>query len=893
MLRRASGCLLLLLALPATPAAGELYAERIGAANAAARRVGGPDAIAGVGDWALGNGTLCAALADPSHETVLATSGGVLVDLGHCGRGDDRFIQLQPLLNLSRGETPPVTEVRAERDAETARLVTRGEAEGASFETRYELSLARPTALRVRTQVDGREGGTRIFLFGDVILNGRAALAPFTLHTGDLGRSSGHTHPDVDPDSYRSLLGGLRSGDLQVLVGAERGSPGIAYGVRLVDAHHVGRDGRARAVPSLALTGEDFSLLGVLANPLWLGDPDRIGLLALAQTVFMDVEEGERLVFEREVLVGRRGDVASVTDQVWPDATRVSGRVDDPEARIEVALVEGAPFTWLRPDPDGRFVFRAPPGEYTVTASTPDGRRDEHRRRLADTAASLEPFRLGAPARVRLPRGQPMRLVFRGLEGTPDPELGADRPRLRFGDRVVPPHRQGPDVSLAGRAGDPEAVVLRPGRYRVYATRGPEFDVSVAELSLEAGSETLLDIAPPPRALETPGWIAADFHVHAEPSDDSAMPLRERVASFVAQGGEVLVATDHDRVTDFAPLLRELDLTGQVASMVGTELTATVQGPENPHTSGHSNLFPVPRDPIGYRDGTLDHEGRRIRSVIAELRALGGERIWQLNHPRSGSGSPGSLHYFEHLSVAGEPFDPARPLGDERNRPLVAPDPETGVRDLDFDAIELMNGAPMSYYRAVRADWFSLLLQGELRTATANSDTHVVEEIAALPRTYVRMADDDPGAFDEAELVAALRAARAWGSTGPILDARLGEAGPGERHAGASGRLRVEVRAAAWVPVSQLRVYVNGALADAREIAPGGSAELALRFDADAFVTVEVEGEPGEIYAAVAPGYTPFAFTNPIFVDADGDGRWTPPGLPDPLPVTITRRRDR
>lgn len=31
----------------------------------------------------------------------------------------------------------------------------------------------------------------------------------------------------------------------------------------------------------------------------------------------------------------------------------------------------------------------------------------------------------------------------------------------------------------------------------------------------------------------------------------------------------------------------------------------------------------------------------------------------------------------------------------------------------------------------------------------------------------------------------------------------------------------------------------------------------------------------------------PMAFTNPIWVDANGDGRWDPPGL-EPLPKLIT-----
>jgi hypothetical protein len=52
-----------------------------------------------------------------------------------------------------------------------------------------------------------------------------------------------------------------------------------------------------------------------------------------------------------------------------------------------------------------------------------------------------------------------------------------------------------------------------------------------------------------------------------------------------------------------------------------------------------------------------------------------------------------------------------------------------------------------------------------------------------------------------------------------------------------------------------------------------------LQFEADAFVTVEVLGHPSGAFEAVLPGFDPIAFCNPIYVDADGDGVWTPPGL--------------
>jgi hypothetical protein len=82
-------------------------------------------------------------------------------------------------------------------------------------------------------------------------------------------------------------------------------------------------------------------------------------------------------------------------------------------------------------------------------------------------------------------------------------------------------------------------------------------------------------------------------------------------------------------------------------------------------------------------------------------------------------------------------------------------------------------------------------------------------------------------------------------------------------------------------------VYVNGALEREDYIRAGETREVDLEFTGDSFVTVEVEGEANATFEAVNPGFTPFAFTNPIFVDADGDGEWTAPGLPDSLPATI------
>jgi len=45
-------------------------------------------------------------------------------------------------------------------------------------------------------------------------------------------------------------------------------------------------------------------------------------------------------------------------------------------------------------------------------------------------------------------------------------------------------------------------------------------------------------------------------------------------------------------------------------------------------------------------------------------------------------------------------------------------------------------------------------------------------------------------------------------------------------------------------------------------------------FARGAFMIIEVEGRANASYARRLPGFTPFAFTHPVFVDADG--KWTP-----------------
>jgi hypothetical protein len=876
-----SVCAALLSALAACPADAappELLAERIDAANAARLVLGGTDAVGGIDDWALRNGTLCAVVSDPSHQNNLSITGGALIDLGYCGRADDQFLLLQPLLNNSLSSPVPVESVRAEVEGDAARLISSGTRDGIGVETRYELDLARPARLRIETRVERAGPGLRLYGLAGALANVRS-LTPFSLSIRDPAEARGFVHPAYAGRGLGAIGEAASPVDAVVAVGAAPLEPGVAYGQRFVGARLERASGESVEVPHFFLVDGLATVLATFVRPFWLGDGRSLGLLQLLQTRLMNLSTGDRLALVQEIWVGERADVASVTDLLFADAPLLVGRADDPSAVVHVDGAGGGPVTQARVADDGRFALRLPVGDYVLRARADGGREIERPFRQTAQGTELGVLAVGAPGRLRLPRGAPMRLVFLGRNGTPDPDFDDDLRGFvvtrEEGGWTMPSRN---DLHLTGLAMDPERVTLRPGSYRVFATLGPEFSLTEAQVDIRAGETVELDIHAPTREVETPGWISSDFHVHAGHSLDTPLRPDVRAASFVAQGGEVLIITEHDAIYDYAPLIRELGLRDRLASIVGLEITSEVPTELTPHTNGHANAFPMPLRPHAYLRGAVPDEGRRWREVIAELRALPGERVIQLNHPRFDEPGIERRAFLSHMGPAAAPYDPTLPLGEPPNRVLIEPDPVTGVRDLDFDAIELLNGWHMKSYLRSREDWFSFLRQGERLTGTANSDSHFLRSVVASPRSYVQAAPDDVRSLDADAFVRSVRGGRVYGTTGPLLELRLGEAGIGETFRGGEGVLRVRVRVASWVPVSELRVFVNGAQVSARKIVPGEPIEMPLRFERDAFVTVEVEGEPSEAYRAVLPSFVPFAFTNPIYVDSDADGRWRPPG---------------
>jgi hypothetical protein len=538
---------------------------------------------------------------------------------------------------------------------------------------------------------------------------------------------------------------------------------------------------------------------------------------------------GDKRTFLRDFFVGRDlGELASVmaaVDGAPRSRLTVTAQRPDgapaPHARITVKQAEtGRMVALLVAGDDGAARVDLSPGNYLVGAGQLGAALEPLSAvSLPSAGTAAVTVRLGATRQlavsVRDPFGAPLPAkVVVTCPGGPCPTtLTAYRAWHDVEDQ--PSNIAG--IGFAGADGR-ATLALPPGTYEVFVTRGMEYsafpdtfptsgravDLTSQDVSLDA---TLA------RVVDSTGWMSADLHVHAVGSPDSSVSDAVRVLSFAAEGVDVLVSTDHDFVTDYAPVISQLGLGGQIASLIGAEVT--------PFDYGHHNAFPlVRRDAIN--GGSFDWAGGdgpslRLDQLYAGLRAENPGVVIQMNHPRGAPG--GALTMLEVDTATGATHaDPAQFR--------QAPHPEATTTDTrllsrDFDAIEVMNG--MALRTADLNDWMTFLSRGWVKTATGVSDTHVAyTNVGGYARTWLRLGVDAPGDFTPAAFTQAMLGRRAVLSSGPFVtltarrvenDVAVGpEVGVGDLVSVATGgqlELTVDVQAPEWMQFDAIEIHTH------------------------------------------------------------------------------------
>ncbi len=873
------GLCCVVLALATVVQAGEpLLATQLSPENINKLGFGGPDAIAGINDWMLSNGTLCAVISDGEHETGLSLWGGSLVDIGHCQKNNDQWAFSHLLPNLDKALILKPISITANSNASEAQLRVVAQGNGLRVRSIYRVNLARPEQLLIQHELQCLADCPAISMLGVLTLHPHRALTPYTLSTTSPDYAAGFNHLAFDRFDTRSQLRAMLPNDISILLGAPQLDADISYGVQLFDAYLITRRGEKRRLPIFSITHPDYTMQGILSRPPWLAGAGKLGWWEMLQSLLMRLDEGETLQLSQRILIADDSSVASVTNQFYQGPV-LRGRVASQQARVVIKTLEGQALTAIKPGADGRFSAIIPSTTDGVSLEllTPWQSPPPLMVDMREGDVDLGSLAVDGETFVRVTVDKPARVVFKGIN-TEDPKFYDPLMGFTVGGEAYASAQTVNYISLAGNKLRSGWLPIKPGRYQVLASRGIEYGVTTQQLTIKAGMQLALQVQSPAREIKTPAYVAADFHVHSGLSFDSSLAVAERLRSFSAQGGEVLVATEHNRLVDISADLLNEGLEQSMHIVPGVELTGMARSAQVPFTHGHQNVFPLKQQPGQFSGGLPKHEGRRLRTLIETVRRRDSGAIFQLNHPRDFNAPDPDLAYFENL-LTGQAYDSSLPLDDEVNRSLIEPDPASGLRDLDVELIEVANGNNYAMYQAVRNDWFSLLSQGEKIFGSANSDSHGSVSLVAIPVNYVALAGSGED-YRQEDFLRSVSAGNFFGTTGPILRlrARAGDkvVSFGGELAGGDVSLEVTVMAASWVPVSTLKLYINGELEDSWPVTRGKTLTLPVKLVHDSYLVLEVTGKPGEIYRKLAPGFKPFAFSNPVFVDADNDGHWHP-----------------
>jgi hypothetical protein len=550
--------------------------------------------------------------------------------------------------------------------------------------------------------------------------------------------------------------------------------------------------------------------------------------------------------------------VADAAARIRKETVRhLHGRVVGGATGVDVWGVgpDGRPLLHVKPGLDGRFEAVAPMLDVGFYATMTHTRASPMVARGQRDNSELELTMLpGGEAHIRvddLDTGEPLtaRLIVHGVSPTADPNFGPDYRASGAGPLID---------ALRGVA----VMPLPTGRYRVLATRGPEYTIDEQPIDVAPGSTHAVHLALR-HVVDTTGWVGCDLHVHARPSFDSPVLPEDRVISLVAAGIDFAVPSEHNAVGHYEPALEALELTHDLVSVPGVEVTTARP------SLGHFNVFPYAGPSVPpFRRTT-------VKQIFAKAREGDPTRVLQVNHPRIAKG----IGYFD----------------------IVGLDTKTGHAEKewrdDFDSLEVYNGADAGNRARVEAvlfDWLRLLELGHRYVATGDSDSHRIQyQWAGYPRTYIALPPEqagDTGPIDKVAIIAALKAGHAFVTSGPFLDAKINGQGPGSTItlADQQARLHVVVSAAPWIDVTEVEVLLGTTTVTRAPVPPrpratgtpardlSAARAAALRFERDfdipfegtapKFVVVVVRGtRPMDDVLPYMP-IQPLAFTNPIWL---------------------------
>lgn len=519
---------------------------------------------------------------------------------------------------------------------------------------------------------------------------------------------------------------------------------------------------------------------------------------------------------------------------------------------------------------------------------------------------------------------QPGRFTLLGVEGTADPVMrrqttfcGYFEPLLK--GKGLTTYNIASYAFLGGNMGFGASNVansaltfqLKDGAYQVIHSRGPLSPLEQYQIQAYAGQELTYHRFIQTNGARPSGWTSFDLPGPGLTST-GGYHNAEKLSSALAEDIQVLGMAEEDRLVDAQSLRHDYRVEIEFVGITNDQRAVIGDDP-----------FLVPGrvtklDGFGTVSALFTEAPRNERYAgarrtagwtLADFQAQGQGQYTIVHRPRGPQGL---------FTLKG--FDPTKKLSEAPNQWWNA----TGILSLGktqggFDALELIraefsdaNGEALDLreaanatawfqeFKTLRADWFALLNQ---QTPTAftkalglSGARFSQDTLVGAARTYLQASGFSQTDFSA--VLKALRSGAAVASTGPMVEFTVNGKGPGSLVSGSGSTLSLAftVTAAPWVPVEELRVVVNGqvvqtidpaslTLTQGNQFVYTGTLSLSLPAGVqDAWVVLEGGAplattgayRPGSEWSVLTRGLYPLFVTNPVFVDAAGDG-YLPP----------------
>ena len=540
--------------------------------------------------------------------------------------------------------------------------------------------------------------------------------------------------------------------------------------------------------------------------------------------------------------------------------TKVSGTVKDAAglavsgARVHVQKDDTSKTyaTMTRSDSTGAYSVELAAGNYLFTVVA-DGRADVTATKVTvGTSASTQDMTVGTSGTIAVTvtddtgAALPVKIVF-------TPTKAPSSYAATFGEKRFPHGAKFIDFTIDGKS----TATLPPDTYTVHASRGYEYEIATESITLAAGG-AMTSTLKIKRSVDTTGYMCGDMHLHGMWSPDSSDLYDFKVRTLAAAGLEIPVTTDHEYIADYAPYIAKLGLQKWIYGIVGEELTTLIYG--------HFNVYPIKQDPTKSNMGAHVWYKQPAPKMFTEVKKTWPNAIMQVNHPRSAAMGG----YFTYVG-----WDPKAGTFKANKKDEWSS---------NFDAYEIFNSGAYSATRKEILDWYSFLDRGFLVTGMGNSDSHnALNSEVGWPRNYVKLSTDTPANVSLSEFTKAVKTQQVSISGGIFATASVGGKGMGEVADATSKKVEVavKVQAPAWISATKLIVIMGGvevktitldsSTADPTNAAIRYNGKIELLPTKDTYVHVAVTGS-GSL-APVSRG-TPFAMTNPIYLDVDGNGAY-------------------